>query len=312
MRVRHILGILGAAVILSSCGSTKASGDSRTSSARPKVFRYAFTTSSEDPDAGIRRADITQRYLERELGVKVELLRTTAYGAVIEAFRAGKIDGASISPFSYVIATQKVPIEAIVARGSKDGGAGEYRGVLAVPGNSPIKTIDDLIQHSKELTISFVDPASTSGFLMQNAFLQSKGLEPEKDFKKVVFSMSHPASLLTLKAGKVDVAATMERLVKGYVDQGKLAQGDVRILWTSPNIPNQPIAVRKDLPPAFKEDIRRAFIEMREKDPEAWASQSTKSLPMPADGVYAATNDAMFDGLREIARGVKHLSLLER
>jgi ABC-type phosphate/phosphonate transport system substrate-binding protein len=57
--------------------------------------------------------------------------------------------------------------------------------------------------------------------------------------------MTHPASLLALKAGKVDVAATMQRLVAAYEKSGKLAKGDVRILWVSPNIPNQPVAVRQ-------------------------------------------------------------------
>src|SRR5262249_36593681 len=156
----------------------------------------------EEPGEASRRLDLTRRYLERELHMKVEAVATTAYGAVIEAFRSNKVDIASISPFSYVLATQKAPIEAIVMRGPKSGEPGEYTGVLAVPGNSPLRSIDDVIAHRKELTISFVDPASTSGFLVQSAFFQSRGVEPEHDFKKIVFSMTHPASLLTLKAGK--------------------------------------------------------------------------------------------------------------
>jgi phosphonate transport system substrate-binding protein len=278
---------------------------------RPTVLRYAFTSTAEEPEAASHRQELTRRYLERELHMEVQMVLTTAYGAVIEAFRSNKIDAASISPFSYVLATQKVPIEAIVMRGSKSGEPGEYSGVLAVPGNSPIHSVDDLVRHAKELTISFVDPASTSGFLVENAFLQSKGIEPQRDFKRVVFSLSHPASLLTLKAGKVDVAATMQRLVTGYEQTGKLSRGDVRIIWVSPSIPNQPIAVRRDLPQDFKEQIRQAFIDMPKKDPEVWANQSSSALPASSDQVYVAANDAMFDGLREMARGVKNLSLLE-
>ena len=304
------LKILSAAIVgLTSCGSTNAA--SNAAGGRPTVLRYCFTSTAEEPEVANHREELTRRYFERELHVKVEVVKTTAYGAVIEAFRANKVDVASISPFSYVLATEKVPIEAIVARGSKDGAPGEYNGVLAVAGNSPIHSIEDLIKHSKELTVSFVDPASASGFLVENAFLQSQGIEPTRDFKKVVFSLSHPASLLTLKAGKVDVAATMLRIVARYEETGKISKGDVRILWTSPNIPNQPIAVRKDLPQSFKEEIRRAFIDMPTKDPEAWAGQSTKALPIPAGQVYVATDDAMFDGLRQMARGAKNLSLLE-
>src|SRR5271170_1363683 len=187
----HPLAALAAALLLCSCGTTHASTNGY-ADGRPLVLRYCFTSSAEEPDATARRLDVVKAYLSRTLHMKVEAVQTTAYGAVIEAFRAHKIDVASISPFSYIIATEKASIEAIVVRADKDGGAGDYAGVLAVPGNSPIHSIDDLKKHSKELTISFVDPASTSGFLVQNAFLQSIGLEPQRDFKKVVFSMNHP------------------------------------------------------------------------------------------------------------------------
>jgi len=300
--------ILAASAALTSCSSSNAGvrGDGR-----PEVLRYCFASSSEEPEAAGRRAEVTRKYLERELRVKVDVVRTTQYSAVIEAFRSNKIDAASISPFSYVLATQKAPIEAIVMRGTPAGEPGEYTGVLAVPANSPLHSIDDVIAHRKELTVSFVDPDSTSGFLVQTAFFQSRGIDPQHDFKKIVFSMTHPASLLTLKAGKVDVAAAMLKLVKRYEDMGKLKKGDVRVLWVSPPLPNQPIAVRKDLPAAFKEEIRRAFMDMAKKDPEAWANQYPKWYPAPAGQVYVRADDHMFDGLREMARGIKNLSLLE-
>jgi len=109
----------------------------------------------------------------------------------------------------------------------------------------------------------------------------------------------------------VDVAASMQRLVKRYEETGKLARGDVRIIWISPNIPNQPIAIRKDLPASFKEEVRRAFLEMPDRDPETWKMQSPSTMPAPAGQVYVAANDAMFDSLRKMARAVPNLSLLE-
>jgi phosphonate transport system substrate-binding protein len=309
---KYPLAALAAAFFLSSCSSTHASSN-RYAGGRPAVLRYCFTSTAEQPDAVARRLGLVKNYLARTLHVEVEAVQTTAYGAVIEAFRANKIDVASISPFSYIIATEKAPIEAIVMRANEDGGAGEYTGVLAVPGNSPIRSIDDLKKHAKELTISFVDPASASGFLVENAFLQSIGIEPQRDFKKVVFSMNHPASLMTLKAGKVDVAASMERIINQYQETGKLAKGDVRIIWTSPPIPSQPIAVRKDLPAGFIEEIRRAFIDMPKTDPQAWENLNPASVSglLGSKAPFVPANDAMFDGLRQMARNVKNLSLLE-
>jgi ABC-type phosphate/phosphonate transport system substrate-binding protein len=105
--------------------------------ARPKVLRYAFTSMSEDVDTYSKRLDVVKAYLEKTLNMPVEVMKTSNfYSAVIEVFRANKIDLASISPFSYVIATQTIPIEAIVMRGSKQGEPGDYTGVLAVPSDT--------------------------------------------------------------------------------------------------------------------------------------------------------------------------------
>jgi len=268
----------------------------------------------EEPAEVEHRMDLIQKYLAKTLRMEVQVTKVaSSYGPEIEAFRAHKIDAASISPFSYILATEKVPIEAIVMRGNPQGGQREYNGVLAVPKNSPIHSVEDMIKHSKDFTISFVDPASASGFLVQNAFLQSRGIEPQRDFKRVVFTNNHLASLMTLKAGKVDVAAVAQKLVDRYKRDGKIAPDEVRVIWVSPDIPNQPVAVRKDLPAAFKEEVRQAFVDMATKDRETWDSLVSKKyagMVMPGT-VYVAANDAMFDGLRQMAHGVKNLSLLE-
>ena len=310
MRSRHLLLTLLAAAVLASCGSGSAFSGA---ASRPSVFRYAYSVSMDDPDVALQRVQPVKRYLEKTLRVRVEMTPTTNYGAVIEAFRAHKIDGASISPFSYVLAAQKASIVAIVMHGGENGGPAVYTGSLGVPATSPLHSVQDLVQHSKELTISFVDPASASGFLVENAYLQSLGLEPQRDFRKVIFTMNHLNSILTLKAGKVDVAAVNERFMARLIATGKLGANDIRILWTSPTIPNQPIAVSSTLPPDFKEEIRRAFLGMAQKDPVAFAAQvphafaGMSSLRAP----YVRADDSMFDGLREMARHVPNLSLLE-
>ena len=129
------LAALGAASFVASCGTSSASMNP---GERPRSLRYCFTSTAEEPDAASARLEVIQAYLSRTLHMPVEVTRTSnSYGAAIEAFRANKIDLASISPFSYVIATQKVPIEAILMRDKPEGGAGEYNGVLRRPRQQP-------------------------------------------------------------------------------------------------------------------------------------------------------------------------------
>jgi phosphonate transport system substrate-binding protein len=235
---------------------------------------------------------------------------------VIEAMRARKIDIATMGPFSYLIAAEKAGADVIVVRGTRDGGHGDYGGVIAVARNSPIRTIEELVARSKELTFSFVDPASASGFLVQRAYFQSVGLDPERDFKKTMFSTEHLASAMTLIAGKVDAAAIMETrpgntLYKALYTKGRIREGDIRVLWRSPRLPSSPVVARRDLPASLKREIQQAFIEMPERDPELWKIWPKSGEPT-AHVVWLAGNDAMFDELRAMARGITNLSLLER
>jgi len=49
----------------------------------------------------------------------------------------------------------------------------------------------------KERTFAFVDPASTSGHLFPRAFLKKNGIDPEKDFKSMVFARLRKFSIST-------------------------------------------------------------------------------------------------------------------
>jgi phosphonate transport system substrate-binding protein len=295
------------ALPLAACSTGRAEGST---SDRPRVLRYSYAPSVEEPQAQTLRLDHLKKYLADRLHVDVELYKTSAgYGTVIEAIRAHKIDVATLGPFGYLIASEKAGAEVIIVTGEPDTGEGGYRGVIAVPQASPIKTIDELVAHSKELTFSFVDPASTSGFLVQRAYFQSVGLDPDKDFKKTMFSMNHIASAMTLVAGKVDAAGMMESMPKTVARRGLAKESDFRILWTSPHLPSSPIVVRRDLPEGFKREIQQALIDIPTRDPELWnmwpkTNRTSTSVLLPG-------KDAMFDELRAMARNVKNLSLLE-
>jgi len=301
-------------VVLSlACCAACADGrvSAETNTGRPSVLRYSYAPGVEEPQAQTIRLDRLKKYLSDRLKMPVELYKSSAgYGMVIEAMRANKVDVATMGPFGYLIASEKARAEVIVVSGTKHGGQGEYRGTIAVSRNSPIKTIEDLVAHSKELTFSFVDPASTSGFLVQRAYFQSVGLDPDKDFKKTMFSTNHIASAMTLMTGKVDAAAMMETIPGRLIKRHALQEGDIRVLWVSPPLPSSPIVVRKGFSESFKRELQQALVDIPEKDPELWKTwPHSNNYPDP---VLLPGDDSMFDGLRTIARNVKNLSLLEQ
>src|SRR5262245_34144727 len=185
-----LIAVLAAAP-MAACTTNQASA-AAVASGLPTVLRYCYAPSTEEPAKQTLRLDLLKKYLANRLKLDVEIVKTSgSYGVEIEAMRANKIDVASFGPFGYVIAAEKAGAQVIVVSGKPDTGHGSYRGVIAVSKNSPIKTLDQLVRQSHNLTFSFVDPASTSGFLVQRAYFQSIGLDPDKAFKKSLFATNH-------------------------------------------------------------------------------------------------------------------------
>lgn len=297
---------VSAAVLTSSCARE---ARARGPEGWPAVLRFNLALGTDDASWD-KRADLIHGYLEKQLGIPVEVTKSVGYGGVIEAMRAKKIEAATLGSFAYLIASEKAGAEAIATRGTADGTPGDYAGTFAVPVDSPLQSWDDVVRRSHELTLSFVDPASTSGYLVQRAFLESSGIDPEKAFKRVTFTNSHISSAMTLLGKKVDVAAISENTIQTLADKGKLQMGQIRVLWKSPRIPNAPVTVRRDLPTDFKRKLQDAFVNMEKIAPDVY--QGTRTSSVARTLVYVRASDATFDPLRALARGMKNLQLFEQ
>jgi phosphonate transport system substrate-binding protein len=284
---------------LAGCKPSSASGST------PAVLRYAFSPQAEALQGGGLRADLMVKYLQKQLHMPVEVVRVEGYGPAVEAMRAEKVDMISGSSLTYLLAAQKAGAQAIVARGNPDGTIGGYRSVIAVPKNSPIHSMADLKAHVKDVVFAFAEPASTSGYLYPRVGLQKAGIDPDTDFKKVVFSGDHLATVMTVDVGKVDAGGFMESMLTRMITTHKVAPGDVRVIWTSDLIPEGPYSVRKALPEKLKKEIQAALLAIPTKDPELWANISSTFRTSVSGTELIAVTDASYDGLRRYASQVK-------
>jgi len=247
--------------------------------------------------------EVLKGYLERELDVEIKPFIATDYTGVIEAMAAGKIDLAYFGPFSYVLASKRAGAEAIAAGGTKEGKLATYRSIMIAYPGSGIKSIDDLKREAKEIDFAFVDPASTSGYLIPNAALLSMGIDPDKDFKEVVFGGGHDAVHLAVKAGHVDVGASSDSTYKRLIKSGAISDGDVVIIWESDPIPPSPWAVRKDLDPELKEKIRDALITVHERDPAVIAAFKGWGMK----DAFVKVSDADYEYIRGLAEAMGYI-----
>jgi phosphonate transport system substrate-binding protein len=254
--------------------------------AKPGVLTVGFIP-AEDSRAMVRQSQAILDIVAKHTGLKVDTFVGSDYNATIEALRAGHVDVALLGPFSYVLATTVAPVEAfavtVVARTMQPS----YKSVIIAPKDGPINSIADI----KGRTFAFVDPGSTSGFMVPSVAFVKAGITPEKDFKRVMYSGGHDATIVAVGSGKVDAGAVADRIYERGCAKGLADCSKLKVVWTSPAIPNDPLLYRKNLPEETKAKIREAFASVKNL---AFGEMGTVARFDPA-------TDKDYDPIREIA-----------
>lgn len=277
----------------------------------PRTLRLCYVPPEEEPER-IARQELfraLETYLSNKLQIEVTSVQSGAYSASIEAMRAGKIDVCEFGAFSYVLAHKMANAQPIIVRGTGENQQSTYRSVIITGAKSGIESLEQAIAQGDGLTLSFTDPASTSGHLVPRGYLDTLGVKPEETFKNVVFTSSHTSSVLTTIEGKVDLAAVADAALGKMLEKQLINEDDYRILWTSPPMPGGPIAIRGDLPEDFRQAVQEAYLSMQTDDPETW--QLVTSQYHTRGTIYLPADDSMYDYYRTIARGVENMNLLD-
>lgn len=129
------------------------------------------------------------------------------------------------------------------------------QGQIVVPGNSPLKRLDEL--HGREVGFP-----STSAFAAYAVTMDH--LQREKIAVVPVFGGNQEGVMAQLKTGKIVAASVNSRLMRDYAERNGL---DYRALWTSPDYLNLPVAVHRRVPEKVADKVRRTLDGM-DQDPE--------------------------------------------
>ena len=202
-----------------------------------------------------------RNYLEKRLGMPVEIFVGANYAATGEALRFGRIDIAYLGPVTYILRSRAAKLEPF-ARPSHEVVGPTFQAVIIVPADSPTQSLKDL----KGSEIAFGDPASTSGTWVPRYQLLEAGLASGRDYTLRVLG-AHDAVALAVSNHKVAAGGLSLPIYNRLLKEGKIDSKSVRVLAASPAIPEYMWTFREGIDPAFKEEIRKAFITVT--DPEA-------------------------------------------
>jgi len=240
---------------------------------------------TEGGAAIVERFEPLVEHLRNVLGIQVEAVSASDYAGVVTAMAHKHIDFAYFGPKSYIEAAEKAGAEAVALEMSKEGGPGYY-GIIIARKDSGIQSLE----HAKGRLFAFTDPNSTSGFLVPNVlFARDLKVDPEQYFKEVKFSGSHGASILAVKNGSIEVAATNNVDLDRMAEKGQASWEDFNVLWKSELIPGSPMCVRKDLPESLKAAFAGALMMF---------NRNKTGLEKLQIGGYAYADDATYDIIR--------------
>jgi phosphonate transport system substrate-binding protein len=226
-----------------------------------------------------------------KLGCEVQVFVTTNYNAEIEAMRSGKLEIGEFGPLGYVPAHEVAKAEAVATLADKDGKPSTYWASIVTFPQSGLKSLQDLRGHS----FAFSDPASTSGHLFPAYALRKAGLDPNSDVKGV-YAGSHTASFEALRNHKVDASELNSQQIEAATQRGVYKEGDVVFLWKSEPIPSDPIAVRGDLPEAFRQKLADALQNL---DLSSLSPADLKIIGAPG-AKFVVANDHAYDNIRDL------------
>lgn len=201
---------------------------------------------------------ILKVFLEKELKMHVAVELPTSYIAVIEAFGSKRADAAILNTFGYILASEKYG--AVAKLKLVNRGRDEYYGQIIAHKDGP-KSIKEL--NNKKF--AFVDPASTSGFLLPSRLFKQEDIK----IKEHIFAGRHDSVVMAVYQKKVDAGATFytppdedgtPKDARWIVrTQYPDVFDKVRILKLTGPIPNDPLTIRKDIPEELKVKIVQAF-----------------------------------------------------
>ncbi len=236
----------------------------------------AWTASmAQDINFGIISTEATQNLkadwqpliddMAKQTGLKVSAFFAPDYAGIIEGMRFNKVQVAWLGNKSAMEAVDRANGEVFAQMVNADGTQGYYSHLI-VHKDSPVQSLDDVLKNGKSLSFGNGDPNSTSGFLVPGFYVFAKNKIDAKTHFKVMRSANHETNALAVANKQVDVATNNSENLGKIQERQPEKFKEIRVVWTSPLIPLDPLVMHKDLPAATKEKIKTFFYNYAKTD----------------------------------------------
>lgn len=232
-----------------------------------------------------------RRYMEKRLGLKVEIVQRDSYRETMDLLRLKQMDFAWVCDYPFLTLKDLVRLMAVPLY----KGQPLYRAYIIVPagnGGDRVTSLMDL----KDTVFAYADPLSNTGYLYPRYAITRLGEDPKTYFRKTFFTWSHKkvieaVALGLAQGGSVDsyIWDTVDRLDPALTRR-------TRIVQRSPDYGFPPFVAHRDISPKLFDKVQRFLLTMHQ-DPEGAALLKRINLDR-----FVAGDARLYDGVAEMMR----------
>ena len=278
--------ILSKRTLLVGAASMAAGAGLRPLRAQTTKMRFAVGPLLPTPSDTIKAYTPVFEHLATQLGVQYSLVSTTDWAGMAVAMGSGQVDVAWMGPWGYIIANNKTDCTAI-ATVKYD----EKPTYLAIIIGRPDLTVSKFPDDTKGMSMSFADVGSTSGWLIPTYYAMKVWKIDPNTFWNYHEGATHAANEIAVSNGQVDLATDFDRNRNAMIESGRVKPDASKIVWTSPPLPNDAIAVPKGTSPDLAAHITAILTAIT-------ADQAKALLPRHYTG-FISSNHAFYDSIEK-------------
>lgn len=209
-----------------------------------------------------RRYEPIAEYLSMRLDMDIHLAVMPTYEQVLTNIAQKKLDGAFLGSLSYILCRQQCGIE-VLARPEDLDGHSTYYGVVIVRRDSNIHSVKEV----RGKRFAFVDKYTTAGYLLPLAYFKKWQVDYRTYLKEYYFAGTHEDVIYDVIDRKADIGAVKSSVLNRLADEDPRVKNNLIVLSRTIDVPENSLAVRRDLPQQIKEQLKLELLRMHD-DPE--------------------------------------------
>jgi phosphonate transport system substrate-binding protein len=227
---------------------------------RPGTVRFAVLP-LYSPITMHQRYDPLMRYLSERTAREFKLVIPRDFEDFTSLVATGTVEFSYQNPYVYSLLSRRVPMRALVTTVS--GSDGEVRtglrGVIITRDDSGIGKLADL----RGRKVLIVSRKSAGGYLSQRLFLRRAGIDAERDLL-LVESKRQESVILGVYRGDAPVGFVRESALEELKDEIDMTR--IRVLARAKSLPDWPVAVSGEVPPALAAAVKRLLLGLEGSD----------------------------------------------